>query len=79
MRDVDLHRTGSSNPSARLPSLQILASELDEFRRTGRRLHLLHAARALDDARLELRQLLLEGSAGLDLSCSAEHLDERQR
>ena len=45
----------------RLPSLKILESELDEFRRTGSSLHLVHAARALDDARVELRQLLIGG------------------
>ena len=49
-------------------SLQVLDTELDEFGRTGRRLHHLHAARALDDARAELRQLLLlESKKGCEL------------
>ena len=78
MRDADLHRQGSSDPRTRLPSLQILESELDEFGRTGHCLHLLHAARALDDARAELRRLLLiEANKGEALSCGPEQFDER--
>jgi hypothetical protein len=46
------------DPREHVPSLLVLTSELDEFKRTGNRLHLLHAARALDDARAELRELL---------------------
>lgn len=52
------HSSSRSDPEDHLPSLQILASELEAFKRTGKPLHLLHAARALDDARTELRQLL---------------------
>ena len=65
----------------RVPSLQILAGELDEFKRTGRHLHLLHAVRALDDARVELRQFVhhqmtqqLTGTAELE-----QQIDERQQ
>lgn len=45
----------SPDPAYRLPILQILADELDEFKRTGRHVHLLHAVRALDEARGELK------------------------
>lgn len=64
----------------RVPSLQILAGEFDEFKRTGRHLHLLHAVRALDDARVELRLFVhhqmrqqLTGTAELE-----QQIDERQ-
>jgi hypothetical protein len=40
------------------PSLSVLASELAAYRSTGSRLHLAHAARALDEARAELEGLL---------------------
>lgn len=42
-----------------IPSLYIFHSELAEFRRTRRKVHLLHAARALDDARVEMREALM--------------------
>jgi hypothetical protein len=48
----------SPDPAYRLPSLQILADELDEFKRTGRHVHLLHAVRALDEARCELKEFI---------------------
>jgi hypothetical protein len=48
----------SPDPAYRLPSLQILADELDEFNRTGRHVHLLHAVRALDEARGELKEFI---------------------
>lgn len=50
--------TISPDPAYRLPSLQILADELDEFKRTGRHVHLLHAVRALDEARCELKEFI---------------------
>jgi hypothetical protein len=48
----------SPDPAYRLPSLQILADELDEYKRTGRHVHLLHAVRALDEARYELKEFI---------------------
>jgi len=78
MHSVALHHPSSSDLRAGLPSLQILDSELDEFGRTGRRLHLLHAVRALDDAQAELRQLVLfEVNKGAELSSGPEPLNER--
>jgi len=57
-----MSRVESLNQDADLPSLQIFNSEIGEYRRTGRRLHLAHAARALDDARAELQRFLAQGS-----------------
>jgi hypothetical protein len=62
-----------------MPSLQILASELDEFKRTGRQLHLLHAVRALDEARVELREFVqLQVRPHVTATVEPEILDERQ-
>jgi hypothetical protein len=55
---TDMSSPAKANPIYRLPSLQILADELDEFKRTGRHVHLLHAVRALDDARGELNEFV---------------------
>jgi hypothetical protein len=46
-----------SNPTSSLPSLKILQYELEQYRKTGRALHLAHAARALGDLRMELQTL----------------------
>jgi len=51
------------DPYDALPSLSVLVSELAAYRSTGSRLHLAHAARALDDARAELEGLLLARAA----------------
>lgn len=40
-----------------IPSLNMLLSELAACRSTGSPLHLVHAARALDDARAELKRV----------------------
>ncbi len=77
MRTTDAISPEPLDAREQLPSLQILKSELDEFRRTGSRLHLVHAARALDDARIELRQLLLGGlEAGRQMGREVEPFDE---
>ena len=55
---IDVSSPAEANPAYRLPSLQILADELGEFKRTGRHIHLLHAVRALDDARGELNEFV---------------------
>jgi hypothetical protein len=55
---IGMSGPAKANPIYRLPSLQILADELDEFKRTGRHVHLLHAMRALDDARGELNEFV---------------------
>ena len=60
-----------------LPSLQILESELAEFRRTGRKVHLLHAARALDDAQVEMRQVLTRELHSIHQPNKGAHADER--
>ena len=68
------------NPMHRLPSLQILASELDGFKRTGRHFHLLHAVRALDEARDELRQFIhFQTRPRPTAPCELEQLDEREQ
>jgi hypothetical protein len=41
-----------------IPSLSVLASKLTAYRSTGSLVHLVHAARALDEARAELEGLL---------------------
>ena len=46
------------DPYETFPSLSVLVSELAAYQSTGSRLHLAHAARALDDARAELEGLL---------------------
>jgi hypothetical protein len=46
------------DPYETLPSLSVLVSELAAYRSTGSGLHLAHAARALDEARAELEDLL---------------------
>jgi hypothetical protein len=46
------------DPYDALPSLNVLVNELTAYRSTGSLLHLVHAARALDDARAELEGLL---------------------
>jgi uncharacterized membrane protein len=50
-----------------IPSLNVLVSELAAYRSTGSPLHLVHAARALEDARAELERVL----AGRSGSCLA--------
>jgi hypothetical protein len=45
-----------------IPSLNVLLSELAAYRSTGSPLHLIHAARALDDARAELERVLAGAS-----------------
>lgn len=73
------HAEARPDPTHRMPSLQILASELDEFKRTGRQLHLLHAVRALDEARIELRQFVqLQVRPQVPATVEPENLDERQ-
>jgi len=67
----ELHRLST------IPSLNILDSELAEFARTGNKLHLLHAARALDDARAEMRALLTRECHLSADSSFAEGADER--
>ena len=68
------------DPVQRIPSLEVLASELDQFKRTGRHLHLLHAVRALDDARNELMQFLHhEARLQPPGFTKRERLDERQQ
>ena len=47
----------SSNEPDTVPSLHVLQSELDAYRRTGCAVHLAQAARALNDARIELQSL----------------------
>jgi hypothetical protein len=56
-----------ADPPDTIASLNVLLSELAAYRTTGSPLHLIHAARALDDARAELERLL----AGAIRSCSA--------
>jgi hypothetical protein len=46
------------DPYEAIPSLSVLASELTAYRSTGSLLHLVHAARAFDEARAELEELL---------------------
>jgi hypothetical protein len=60
-----------------LPSLQILESELAEFRRTGRKVHLLHAARALDEAQGEMRAVLTRELQPIYKPSKGEHANER--
>jgi len=60
-----------------LPSLQILESELAEFRRTGRKVHLLHAARALDEAQVEMREVLTRELHPIHQPGKGAHADER--
>jgi len=60
-----------------LPSLQILESELAEFRRTGRKVHLLHAARALDEAQSEMREVLTRELHPIRQPSKDAHVDER--
>ena len=60
-----------------LPSLQILESELAEFRRTGRKVHLLHAARALDEAQVEMREVLTREFHPVHQPSKGAHADER--
>ena len=73
------HAEARPDPTHRMPSLQILASELDEFKRTGRQLHLLHAVRALDEARVELREFVqLQVRPHVTATVEPEILDERQ-
>jgi hypothetical protein len=68
------------DPMHRLPSLQILANELDEFKRTGRHFHLLHAVRALDEARDELRQYIhLQIRPRPSATCETEQLNELEQ
>jgi hypothetical protein len=45
-----------------IPSLNVLLSELAAYRSTGSPLHLVHAARALEDARAELERVLAGAS-----------------
>ena len=45
------------DPTPSLPSLKILRDELEQYRKTGRAVHLAHAARALGDLRMELQTL----------------------
>ena len=47
-----------SDPYDAIPSLSVLVSELTAYRSTGSLLHLAHAARALDEVRAELEDLL---------------------
>jgi hypothetical protein len=69
-----------SDAMHRLPSLQILTTELDEFKRTGRHFHLLRAVRALDEARDELRQFIhLQTRPGQSGNCEPEQLNEREQ
>jgi hypothetical protein len=44
-----------TDPTPSLPSLKILQDELEQYRKTGRAVHLAHAARALGDLRMELQ------------------------
>jgi len=41
-----------------LHNIEILLEEFEHFRRTGNRLHLAHAVRALDEARDDLHKML---------------------
>jgi hypothetical protein len=69
------------DPAYRLPSLQILADELDEYKRTGRHVHLLHAVRALDEARGELKEFIHHqipaAVPAMALGAGSERHDER--
>jgi hypothetical protein len=50
-----------SDPPPNLPSLESLHSELEQYRKTGRALHLADAARALGVLRLELQTMQAAG------------------
>ena len=60
-----------------LPSLQIFESEFAEFQRTGRKVHLLHAARALGEAQVEMREVLTRELHPIHQQSQDAHGDER--
>ena len=55
-------------PTHSLPSLDILQYELEQYRKTGRALHLAHAVRALGYVRMELQTLQAAGDEPGDLT-----------
>ena len=61
-------KMSAPDPTHCLPSLEFLQSELEQYRKTGRALHLAHVAGALGDLRVELQTLQAASGNQRDLA-----------